>query len=328
MKTHLSTLLLPMALAVYGSQAFASPSEPTGRICPLPWLSADSIANDCSLVEYTFHTRTKDFSQFWEIKSQIRSGYFPENEYVPFRGNIIYYEGLGDSMANHQPLFAALANAGYRVIAFDYLGQGGSGGSMNDTRIQQIAELGQTIWETHARDLDHFPKKNIIGWSTGGLAAYVQARTAGEERNIVLIAPGLAPRTIVGEHKPLEFKFNQITLSTLTTQVYGEGVPNPHVDPIYPRSPLDVPSFSLDFFWTAHKNKSIPMSQAVNGFVLLSSENDSYIDVEETFEIVRAQAPQFEIKQYPGALHEIDNEAEPNGSAARRDILEFLERNN
>lgn len=68
----------------------------------------------------------------------IRLGYLTANSAVPFKGNILYYQGLGDSILNHDPLFSVLTNAGYRVIAFDYMGQGGSDGSMNHTSITNI----------------------------------------------------------------------------------------------------------------------------------------------------------------------------------------------
>ena len=71
---------------------------------------------------------------------KLRAGYLQESK-AP-KGNILYLEGLADSMFNHEQLFTALMKEGYRVIAFDYPGQGGPGprqggsqGNMNDTRI-------------------------------------------------------------------------------------------------------------------------------------------------------------------------------------------------
>jgi hypothetical protein len=58
---------------------------------------------------------------------------------------------------------------------------------------------------------------------------------------------------------------------------------------------------------------------------LLSGDGDTYVDAQATREIVSAYAPQFRIKQYPGTLHEIDNEADPNGPDSRQDILNFIE---
>jgi alpha-beta hydrolase superfamily lysophospholipase len=301
----------------------------SARICPSPWQSAVGNTDDCDLQEFTLNTWSGWTGLRWQVQAHIRSGYLAENPQVPFRGNVIYFEGLADSMVNHMPLFQKLTDAGYRVIAFDYMGQGGSSGTMNDTRIYEIGALGDKIWNLHARDLTNYPKKNIIGWSTGGLAAYVHARIKTDVNNIVLIAPGIAPNIKVGEQQFLKFKFNQITLPTLTTQVYTDAVDNPHLDPIKPRSPLDIMDFSWDLTVTAAASRAeSALSERVNGFVLLSGDKDTYVNARKTFAVLKKIAPHFSVRQYPNSLHEIDNEAEPNRSNAHRDILDFLNRNN
>jgi alpha-beta hydrolase superfamily lysophospholipase len=200
---------------------------------------------------------------------------------------------------------------------------------MNDTRIYEIGALGDKIWKLQARDLTNYPTKNIIGWSTGGLAAFVHARSKIDVHNIVLIAPGIAPNVRVGEQNILEFKFNQITLPSLTTQVYTNSANNPHIDPIKPRSPLDVMDFSMDLTLTAAASRrGSPIGERVQGFVLLSGDNDTYVNAQKTFDVLKKIAPHFSARQYPNTLHEIDNEAEPARSMAHRDILDFLNRNN
>lgn len=254
----------------------------------------------------------------------IRNGFLAENSSVPFRGNVIYYQGLGDSMLNHMPLFKKLTNEGFRVIAFDYMGQGGSSGSMNDTRIHEIGKLGDIIWRKHARNLKQFPHKNIIGWSTGGLAAYVEGINNPQVKKVALIAPGIAPNKIVGEQDPCHLKFNQITLESLTSQTYAPGIKNPHLEGIKPKSPLNVPLFSIDLLTTAAKyaKKSVPTRLA--GLVLLSGDEDTYVDAAKTRRIINEKAHHFEMKQYPHTLHEIDNEREPAQTSAHQDIIDFL----
>jgi alpha-beta hydrolase superfamily lysophospholipase len=300
----------------------------SARICPAPWKSAVGQTNDCSLQALTLDTWSGWTGLRWQVDANIRNGYLAENPGVPFRGNVIYFEGLGDSMVNHMPLFQKLTNAGYRVIAFDYMGQGGSSGSMNDTRIFQIGAIGDEIWKLQARDLANYPKKNIIGWSTGGLAAYVHARSKMDVNNIVLIAPGIAPNIKVGEQRILEFKFNQITLPTLTTRVYSGPADDPHIDSINPQSPLDVMDFSWDLTVTAASSRHGSIGKRVNGFVLLSGEKDTYVDARKTLAVLKKAAPHFLVRQYPNTLHEIDNEAEPNGSNSHQDIINFLNLNN
>ena len=112
----------------------------------------------------------------WGESVKLRSGYFREstNPEVAFKGCILYLEGLGDSILNHEALYKVLSHAGYRVIFFDYMGQGGfkgydqagrpkpedskgSEGSMNHTRIidplfprLQISTMAEEIWEKYA----------------------------------------------------------------------------------------------------------------------------------------------------------------------------------
>ena len=85
---------------------------------------------------------------------ELRTGLLYESANVPFKGCVMYLEGLGDSILNHRPLFTALSEGGFRVITFDYMGQGGSTGSMNHTRIYdpvfselEIGTLARTVWE-------------------------------------------------------------------------------------------------------------------------------------------------------------------------------------
>lgn len=326
MKHQLAKIFAALLMTSIAQVALAQKSD--ARLCPSPWKSQSKKSSDCSLDEHKL-TSTYGWTKISKtVKAKIRSGYLAENPNVAFKGNIIYYQGLGDSMLNHMPLFSKLTNAGFRVISFDYMGQGGSSGTMNDTRLAEIGNLGNKIWKQHAKDLKNFPKKNIIGWSTGGLVAYLQARTSEDVNNIVLIAPGIAPNVTVGEQKLLEFKFNQITLPTLTTQIYTAGVENPHIDAIKPTSPFEVLDFAMDLLVTSKVNQHPSMNTQVNGFVLISGDNDTYVNAEKTFEVLAKTAPHFFAKQYANTLHEIDNEAAPQGPAARADILEFLQTHN
>ena len=309
----LALCILFLSISVLGSEV------PPSQVCPSPW--------NCRVSPFTLKSNNAVTGVPKFLKVSIRHGYLEENSNVPFKGNLIFYEGLGDSMLNHRPLFQKLTDAGYRVIAFDYMGQGGSGGSMDDTRILEIGSLGNRVWNLYARNLKDFPKKTILGWSTGGLAAYAQAAREMNVDNVILIAPGIAPKYLVGEQNPLRGEINRITVSTLTTQSYDDGSLDPHVDPIKPSSPLLVPCFSMDLAMTAKVMRSTPIGRRVNGFVLLSGENDTYVDAKKTRRVLEVIAPHFLIKQYQGALHEIDNESEPNASMAHQDILNFLERN-
>lgn len=250
----------------------------------------------------------------------IRAGYLPHKG--TFKGNIMYYQGLGDSMLNHDPLFRKIASAGYRVIAFDYMGQGGSTGSMNRTRIEYIPWIGERIWKKFAINLSSFPQKTILGWSTGGLAAYLSASQNRVDK-VILIAPGIAPRKIVGEGIWNDIP-NEITLESLTTDLYYGQEVNPHREEIKPNSPVKVPLFSLNLLKTAHEMEKKKIPSRVKGFVLLSGKEDTYVNAMKTRQILRKNAAHIKIKSYEGALHEIDNERREIREVAHDDILTFL----
>jgi alpha-beta hydrolase superfamily lysophospholipase len=285
-------------------------------LCPKPWYCVQEVM-DVATSEVVTGTPNS-------VQVAIRSGYLAENPSVPFRGNIIYYEGLGDSMLNHQPLFEKLTQAGFRIIGFDYLGQGGSGGDMDSSRIPGISSLGERIWQRHARDLQTSPAKNILGWSTGGLAAYWEAHKNPKVKTVVLIAPGIVPKLMVGEQDPLHGRLTVITLESLTSQSYGTSSFNPHVDPIRPSVVLKLPEFSLDFLRTSLQIRTKLMPTKVQGLVLLSGPKDRYVKAKQTAKVLEAMAPNFQLKHYEDSRHEIDNEREPIQSKAHHDILEFL----
>ena len=111
------------------------------------------------------------------ITPKIRAGFIPEADEANCKGNILYLEGLSDSMANHLPLFKLLSGAGYRVIAFDYLGQGGSradGQSADDVRVEDVPVIAEQVYKRYATNAK-CTKKILLGWSTGGLISYYWA---------------------------------------------------------------------------------------------------------------------------------------------------------
>jgi alpha-beta hydrolase superfamily lysophospholipase len=252
---------------------------------------------------------------------EIRAGYFQESLTVPFRGNILYLEGLGDSFLNHNPLFAHLSSLGYRVIAFDYQGQGGSSGTMNHTRILdkiypalQISTLAQKVWDRFIRR-DGIEEKIVLGWSTGGLAAYEMA-ASGKADRVILIAPGIVPRLVVG-------KFMKITLATLTRAHYAKHN-DPHVDPIRPDSPMKAPLFAMNLIKTSMQSRGWEISQNVKGLVFLGGAEDRYVVSGKTQKVLQKMASHFRIVQFPDAYHEIDNEIPKIRDQVHKEIEAFL----
>ena len=245
----------------------------------------------------------------------LRTGIFAETNSATFKGCVLYLEGLADSMLNHRPYFKSLSEQGYRIVAFDYIGQGGSSGTMNHSRIYdplfsslEIGSQAKFVWNHYAECANS--KKIVIGWSTGGLAAY---RLAHEEwaDAVVLIAPGIHPNKLVGEaavHPTMLLTGEQVITKRTLTRNSFEGQNDPHVDAIKPISPTLVPLFATNLVGSATISQSWQIKGHVKGLVFLSGANDTYVDRENTLKTLKSQAPHFVIHSYEGALHELDNE--------------------
>ena len=273
---------------------------------------------------------------------KIRSGYFRESTdaAVPFKGCVMYLEGLGDSMMNHVPYFTALSQAGYRVIAFDYMGQGGSEGSMNNTRIVdkvvpslQISRIAESIWEKYATMTDQvsgqncaISKKIVIGWSTGALAAYDMAHRNWADA-VVLLTPGVFPKKMIGEAalNPMLMLTGKPVISerTLTRNDF-EGTTNPHYDRINPATPVKVPFFSSNYLITAKLSRSWAVSPTVKGLVFASGVEDTYVDSVASTQKIQENTPHFKVVSFPGALHELDNELPEVALQVQKETVEFL----
>ncbi len=176
-------------------------------------------------------------------------------------------------------------------------------------------------------DIHGQKRYHLIGWSTGGLAAYRKAYL--NDKNVIsttLIAPGIAPNYLVGEGL-FNWPVDEISMRSLTSNTF-ENKNDPHEDPIHPNSPLVVPLFAANLQNTAKVARwfwDIPKS--IPGLVLLSGPNDTYVNAKKTKSVLKRKAPHFETKVYAGAKHEIDNELDYIAQDARTTILEFLLRN-
>ena len=76
-------------------------------------------------INFLFAQSTWNINFIKYKKATIRTGLLKSDSLTSL-GTILYLQGLGDSMMNHAPLFNHLNRNGYNIIAFDYMGQGGS----------------------------------------------------------------------------------------------------------------------------------------------------------------------------------------------------------
>lgn len=289
-----------------------------------------------------------------KVGPELRSGYFLEEGEL--KGCALYLQGLGDSIRNHTPFFKALNQAGYRVISFDYMGQGGSEGRMNKTRVStsfppdvtapmlnryrnkgmyyEIGHQAQFIWDKYkginnslGQNCEN-SKKLVIGWSTGGLAAYKMAKDLIADA-VVLIAPGIHVKTMIGEadtHPAKLFLLQDvITERTLTRNKYINSS-NPHLDPVKPTSPAHIPQFSGNLYLTSKRSQTWKISDQVPGIVFLSGVEDTYVDRDKTIDTISKNAAHFSLISYEGALHELDNELTEVTEDLYSRTIRFLDR--
>lgn len=246
----------------------------------------------------------------------LRTGYYTESKNTPFKGCVMYLEGLGDSVANQQPLFHHLSESGYRVVFFDYMGQGGSEGSMNNSRVTdpindslQLSSQAKLVWNLYSHPCGT-SKKLVMGWSTGGLVGYKLAREGWADA-VILIAPGIHAKKFVGEAatSPEALVALQPVISerTLTRNTFKGGY-NPHVEKIKPDSPVKVPLFAANLLASSLLSQSWQINSKVKGLVFLSGVEDTYVDRNATMKTLKKNAPHFGVVAYDGALHEIQNE--------------------
>ena len=270
---------------------------------------------------------------------KLRTGIVFESSNVPFKGCVLYLEGFADSILNHRALFSALSESGFRVISFDYMGQGGSSGTMNDTRLYdpvfpslEIGSQARAVWnemgglKNPVGNSCQLSKKMIIGWASGGLASYRLAYE-GWADTVVLIAPGIHVQKFVGESAAkhsLMFTGDQVITERTLTRNQFKDQSNPHIDPINPVSPMKVPLFTTNLLLTSELSHFWKISPKTTGLVFLSGKEDTYVDREATKSTLTKNAFHFSIVAYDGALHEIDNELPEIANDMIQKTIQFL----
>lgn len=262
-----------------------------------------------------------------KLQTEFRVGMYLEHPKRPFKGCVLYLEGLADSILNHEPLFRKLSDAGYRTVSFDYMGQGGSAGTMNDTRIvapleknQEIGEQARWVWNLIGKCKNS--KKRVIGWSTGGLAAYRLAYERWAEE-VVLIAPGIHVKSMVGE-AATDWSRMYLFKDTITFRTLTRNAAAAHVDPVKPSTPAKIPLFAANLVMSSIKSQKWKIPSTVRGLVFLSGKEDTYVDRDQIYQTLRAHAPHFGVQVHNGSLHEMDNELPPVAEDVRNRTVKFF----
>jgi len=318
-------LFFILLFALVGCSSFHE-RQPQSELAPTPWYYENTFYQvNAPLIESVY----------------LRTGYYLEAKNTNFKGCVLYLEGLGDSVANQAPLFQYLSANGYRVIFFDDMGQGGSQGSMNDSRIVdplnpslEISTQAKSVWEKYAHQKDEVygrdcsqSKKMLIGWSTGGLAAYSLANDQWPDA-VVLITPGIHTRKFLGEAATSPQKMltgaQVITERTLTSNTYKNTF-DPHIEPIKPISPYIIPMFAMNMTLSSELSQHWTISPKVKGLVFLSGPEDTYVDSAATRESLKIGAPHFAPVIYQNSLHEIQNEVPAIANDMHQRTVQFFD---
>ena len=152
-------------------------------------------------------------------------------------------------------------------------------------------------------------KKNIkidaiVGWSTGGLAAYEIVNNLQEPfealKAVVLIAPGTNPKAV--------FKITPESLNGVG-YIDEDGKPFSHPENASPSSPVQVPNFTLNLLNSGLHSQKWKADPRVKGLLLLSDPiEDKYVNSKGVCETFESQLGAFQIVMHKGSRHEIDNE--------------------
>jgi alpha-beta hydrolase superfamily lysophospholipase len=224
-------------------------------------------------------------------------------------GDVLYLHGFGDRLDNHGPLFRAWTGAGLRVVSFDFPYHGES----TATGGYGIGDIGGWALAVERATREEPGRPLILsGWSTGGLAAVraAQARLFDGERplrGLILIAPAVAPRMVVGEA-------GRVTGRTLTRNPAP-----PHRGPIQPDTPFALKSLAVSILASAGLSWR-PLPPEVPALVIVAGREDRYVKSRKVLQWVsarRKEGARLSAVECPAAYHELDNEPDPTGSAVR-----------
>jgi alpha-beta hydrolase superfamily lysophospholipase len=232
-------------------------------------------------------------------------------------GDVLFLHGLGDRLDNHAPLFEAWNSAGLRVIALDLPSHGETRGAGNNLNLYSFTDLGRIVAAVERATREDARRPLVLaGWSTGALLALRVVQSPAFEplgrpvAGLVLLAPGVAVRTLVGE------------AGVITERSLTRNPAPPHRGPISPRSPLLVPLFAKKLVVNAALARHEAVPRAVPALTIVGGDDeDAYVKSREIKEWVAEQRkaghramPAF---QCDGAFHELDNEPEPVGGTVR-----------
>ncbi len=256
-------------------------------------------------------------------------------EYLPSTqtivGDIFYLHGFADTFSNHRALFHEWTDAGFRVLAFDYPGHGGTRTlnpkiNINDFNFEGLMTLANQVERIKRQDANR--PLLLAGWSTGGLLAVrmIQkgnlAKLSRRPQGMILFAPGISVNAVVGRQS-FRYPLGEVTFETLTHNEDTRGLAAP-----FPRSPGDAPLFASNLFYHSLASQGNAYPAQIPTLVFVAGDStDKYVPSSKVTRWVKGLPGQAVGVQCPNARHWLDNELpEYGGEEVRAAAKVFAEK--
>ncbi|ASJ01006.1 alpha/beta hydrolase [Thermococcus gorgonarius] len=244
---------------------------------------------------------------------------------TPERGWVILVHGLGEHSGRYGKLIGMLNDAGFAVYTFDWPGHGKSPGKRGHTSVEEAMEIIDSIIEELGE------KPFLFGHSLGGLTVVRYAETRPDKiRGVVASSPALAkspetPGFMVALAKFLGRVAPGLTLSNgIKPELLSR---NPEAVKAYVEDPLVHDRVSAKLGRSIFENMELAHREAgrIKVPVLLLVGTGDVITPPEgsrrLFEELKVEDK--ELKEFPGAYHEIFEDPEW-GEEFHRKIVEWL----
>jgi len=252
--------------------------------------------------------------------AQLVREWEPESQVI---GDVVLVHGIGEHSGRYAHVGSWLAEAGYRVRAFDLLGFGASSGPRGDIARWSLY-LDQV--EGHLRAIRTEGRPHVLlGHSMGGLIAAEYAVSERPQPNLlVLSSPGLmggAP----WQRAIAPFFGRAFPTLSLPTAVKGSHLSrDPAVGEAYMADPLNLfkATTRLGANVFASQDRVTPLLSRISIPTFVIHGGDDTIVPPEASQLLLG-LPGVERRLYPNLRHECLNE--PEGREVMADILSWLD---
>ncbi|WP_297506060.1 alpha/beta hydrolase [Thermococcus sp.] len=244
---------------------------------------------------------------------------------TPERGWVVLVHGLGEHSGRYGKLIKLLNENGFAVYTFDWPGHGKSPGKRGNTSVEEAMEIIDSIIE----ELNEKPF--LFGHSLGGLTVIRYAETRPDKiRGVIASSPALAKSPETPSFMVALAKFlGRVALGlTLSNGIKPELLSrNPEAVKAYVEDPLVHDRVSAKLGRSIFENMEKAHREAHRikvPVLLLVGTGDLITPPEGSRKLFKElKVKDKELKEFPGAYHEIFEDPEW-GEAFHRKIVEWL----